>query len=134
MELPYIIDFEHIYHNEGNITIAENTNKLPFIVNRVYWLTGISKGQTRGNNATIKGKRILAVLQGSVEISLESLTGRSYNYILKSPQQGLYIPNGYWSKISFPDTAILVCLVSNLFDETDYIRDYQKFLTLDKLP
>ncbi len=131
MKIPQLLNLQHIHHNDGDITVVENNDQLPFVVKRVYWLTGIKKQQIRGNNATVVGKRLLIALNGQIEVKLKDASAKSCEYLLNSPQIGLFIPNGYWSEITFYESAIVLCLVSNEFDENDYIRDFEQFLAYD---
>jgi dTDP-4-dehydrorhamnose 3,5-epimerase-like enzyme len=53
---------------------------------------------------------------------------------LNRPDYGLYIPPGIWVElINFSAGAISLNLVSDYFDEEDYIRDYQDFLNYKAL-
>ncbi len=131
MKQPQLVKLKHIHHNDGDITIVENGEEIPFKVERVYWLTGIESDQVRGNNATKTGKRVLVALKDKVEVELQDSSGKGLNFILDSPHVGLYVPQGYWSSIHFPKGAILICLVSNTFNESDYIRNYNNFLARD---
>jgi dTDP-4-dehydrorhamnose 3,5-epimerase-like enzyme len=48
---------------------------------------------------------------------------------LNRPNYGLYIPPGIWAElINFSSGAISLNLVSDKYDENDYIRDYDKFI------
>ena len=38
------------------------------------------------------------------------------------------IPKMYWREISFSQNAVLLCIASMPYDETDYIRDFNEFL------
>ncbi len=130
MGKPAIIDLKHLNVNQGNITVAEDREHLPFKLNRVYWLTDISEGQVRGNNASLVGQRVIACLHGHITVTLEDVKGNHYHYELSDPHHGLYIPSLHWTKIKFIESSILVCLASNRFEESDYIRSHQEFLAL----
>ncbi len=132
MEKPKTIDFQHINHNHADLTVIEKQQQLPFSVQRVYWLTNVPEDQIRGNSATKYGKRIVACIKGEVTIMLEDQEGNVFKFVLDNPNSGLYIPNLYWSEITFSADSILLCLVSNSFDEDDYIRDKENFQALSQ--
>jgi hypothetical protein len=49
--------------------------------------------------------------------------------VLSSPDRGLYIPPLTWgSQYQFSSDAVLLVLASHEYDDTDYIRDYSKYL------
>ena len=63
---------------------------------------------------------------------MEDIYNRTYEYILDSPNIGLYIPPFNWRTIKFTHDAVLLCLASDTFNEDDYIRDKNEFDKLKK--
>ena len=60
---------------------------------------------------------------------LEIVLEKVYNMILNKPTEGLYISNDMWREMyDFSEDAVLLVLASEIYDENDYIRDYQKFI------
>ena len=50
-------------------------------------------------------------------------------YHLNHPYQGLYVGPGIWRTLDdFSSGAVCLVLASHLFDEQDYIREYDEFL------
>ena len=48
---------------------------------------------------------------------------------LEKPYEGLYVSNAMWREMfDFSPDAVLLVLASELYDESDYIRDYNEFL------
>ena len=48
---------------------------------------------------------------------------------LEKPYEGLYIANNIWREMyDFSPDAVLMVLASEVYDESDYIRDYDEFL------
>lgn len=48
---------------------------------------------------------------------------------LEKPYEGLYVPNNMWREMyDFSPDAVLMCLASEVYNEEDYIRDYDEFL------
>lgn len=44
------------------------------------------------------------------------------------PYEGLYVANNMWREMfDFSSDAVLMVLASELYDESDYIRDYDEF-------
>ena len=72
---------------------------------------------------------------GRIEFVLENMKGQKKQYVLDSPNLGLYIPQLYWRTIKFSHSAVLMCLTSMEYDEQDYIRSYSEFkhLTTDEI-
>jgi hypothetical protein len=49
------------------------------------------------------------------------------NFVLDTPDKGVYIPPNVWHTMQYSHTSIQMVLASTLFDESDYIRDYETF-------
>ena len=49
--------------------------------------------------------------------------------LLNNPKEGLYISNLMWREmIDFRPDAVFLVIASELYDESDYIRNYDDFL------
>ena len=52
---------------------------------------------------------------------------------LEKPYEGLYVANNMWREMfDFSPDAVLLVLASELYDESDYIRNYDDFLEFIK--
>ena len=67
-----------------------------------------------------------------IEVAFESLKDNGIDkktVSLERPYEGLYIANYMWREMfDFSSDAVLMVLASELYDEADYIRDYDEFL------
>lgn len=53
--------------------------------------------------------------------------------LLKRPYEGVYVANNMWHEMyDFSSDAVLLVLASELYDESDYIRNYDEFLDFVK--
>ena len=51
--------------------------------------------------------------------------------MLNKPNKGLLIPTGIWRELdNFSSGAVCLVLASDVFDESDYIREYNQFISL----
>ena len=87
-------------------------------------------GVVRGKHAHKKLEQILICIHGSCKIRLDNgIEKKVVN--LEKPYEGLYISNDMWREMyDFSDDAVLMVLASELYDENDYIRNYDDFLKL----
>ena len=52
---------------------------------------------------------------------------------LENPYEGLFLGNDIWREMyDFSPDAVLMVLASELYDESDYIRNYNEFLEFVK--
>jgi len=69
-------------------------------------------------------------VSGSFEVEVDD-GKNSKSFFLNNPQEGLYIPNYLWAaEKKFSSGAICLVLASDFYEESDYIRDYDKFIIL----
>jgi WxcM-like, C-terminal len=123
-----LIYLPKIKNRAGNITPVQN-NKFPFDVKRVFYLYDIPGGESRGGHAHKTCHQFLVAASGAFEVLLDDgFTKRQI--LLNKPDIGLHIPAGVWaSEINFSSGAICLVLASHEFEEADYIRDYNEYLT-----
>lgn len=126
MREPQLITLPKIGDSSlGYITVYENYH---LKVNRVYWTYYTPDSVVRGNHAHKALEQIIFAVSGSIQFRLESVKGDKFEFTLDKPNIGLYIPPFYWREISFSHNAVLLCLASEEFKESDYIRSYSDFL------
>ena len=87
----------------------------------------------RGKHAHRDLEQVLICVSGSCKISFED--GRDKKvFTLEKPEEWLYMPKNIWGEqFDFSEGAVLLVLASELYDESDYIRDYDEFLELVKI-
>ena len=86
------------------------------------------KGVVRGKHAHKSLEQILVCIHGSCKILLDN--GSEKEIVpLETPYEGLYVSNNIWREMfDFSSDAVLLVLASELYDENDYIRDYNDYL------
>ena len=122
MELP------RIYDPGGNITPLHGGEDLPFEIRRVFNLYEIPGGESRGAHAHKVCHQLIVAAAGAFDVFLDD--GREQRVVtLNRPYYGLHVLPGIWaSQREFSSSSICLVLASELYDENDYIRDYDDFL------
>jgi hypothetical protein len=124
---PYMIDFGQIGASDlGYLTFIENKT-MPFEVKRIYWTYYSPDNIMRGHHAHKKLQQVIFAMSGSIVFYLENSQAEQYTFTLNSPRIGLFIPEMYWRTFKMSHDAVLLCLASLEYDETDYIRNYEEF-------
>ena len=128
---PQFLQFDKIGSSRlGYISVAENFDNIPFEVQRVYWTYFTPQDVTRGGHAHLALEQVIVAVSGTITFMIEDLQGNKTEFILDSPEKGLCIPSKIWRDIKFSQNAVLLCLASEKYLESDYIRDYKIFFNL----
>ncbi|HEY9134266.1 MAG TPA: WxcM-like domain-containing protein, partial [Pseudomonadales bacterium] len=122
--LPVISDLR------GSLSFAEINQHLPFIPKRYFLVYDVPSQDVRGEHAHKELSQFLICVKGSCAVMLDDGQARE-EYTLTSPGQALLIPPMVWGvQYKYSSDAVLLVLASDVYKESDYIRDYGQFLNL----
>ena len=125
------IIFDKISDQRGHLISLEVGKNIPFEIKRVYYLYGLSD-KPRGFHAHLKLKQFLICINGSCKIVLNNGFSSS-EVFLQNPNEGILLDNFLWHEMhNFSKDCVLLILASELYDENDYIRNYDDFLKITK--
>jgi len=127
-----LIDLPKILDPRGNLSFIEEENHIPFKIARAYWIYDVPGGEFRGSHAFKKAEEYIVALSGSFDVVLHN-GKEEKKYSLNRSYYGLYIPKLTWRKIeNFSTNSLALILASTAYNEEDYIRDFQHFLSFQK--
>ena len=128
MNLIKIIDLPSLGDERGSLIALESNDSVPFDIKRVYYLFGTKKGVSRGFHAHRALKQLAVCVSGSCRFVLDNGLEKE-SIVLDSPLKGLIINKMIWREMyDFSDDCVLMVLADEVYDEVDYIRDYEDFL------
>lgn len=112
----------------GQLVALEENIDIPFHIKRVYFMYDTKSGVRRGGHAHKKLEQILVCMRGSCIVHLDN-GSETKEVSLEKPYEGLYIGSNMWREMyNFSEDAVLTVFASEVYDESDYIRDYDEFL------
>ena len=124
----YILELDKHHSNKGNITVVENNATIPFDVKRSYYLYDVPGGEVRGGHAHKNLRQLIVAASGSFCVTLDDGNKKKI-FMLNRPYQGLLVVPGIWRELDdFSSGSVCLVLASRLYDETDYIRNFDEFL------
>ena len=128
-----IIHLPKIQNRAGNITPIQNNLDVPFEIKRVYYLYDVPGGESRGAHAHKSLEQLIIAASGSFDVTIND--GKNKKTVsLNRPNYGLHLKPGMWRELSnFSSGSISLVLASLLYDESDYIRDYEDFKAFKKI-
>jgi hypothetical protein len=103
-------------------------DQVPFEIKRVFYTYDVPGGETRGGHAYYEQQEIIIALSGSFDVIVTKADGNKEKYHLNRSYFGLYLPPLTWRHMeNFSTNSLSLHLVDRLFDETDYIRNFDKY-------
>ena len=123
-----ILDIPKIKDPRGNLAVIEKS-VIPFNIERVYYLFDVPSGSYRGGHAHKKLNQFIIALSGSFEVVLKDAK-KTKKVLLNNPSKGLLITPGIWRELeNFSSGAVCLVIASEVYDENDYIRDFDDFIS-----
>jgi len=123
-----LIKFKDITDKYGHLTPIESKIDTPFEVKRIYYITKVEQGITRGFHSHRKLHQVLICLSGSIKIRVKNPKEEEV-IELDDSSVGLYIGPLIWREMfDFTEGSVLLVLASEYYDEDDYIRNYDFYL------
>lgn len=118
---------------DGTITVAEYDRHIPFPIKRVYYIHNLMNDQAiRGKHAHRQQEQVFFCISGSCEVELDDGKNRQIIH-LEKPNVGIFMGTELWITLKgFSENCLLLVLASDIYKESDYIRDYEEFTALVK--
>ena len=132
IESAQIIELPKILDKRGNLSIIEEFKNIPFKIERTYWIYDVPGGESRGGHAYRENEEFIVALSGSFDVVLDDGNNKKI-FSLNRSYYGLYVPKGLWREMNnFSTNSLALILSSTVYEEKDYIRDYNEFLKMKR--
>ena len=114
----------------GSLVALEDGKNVLFPIRRVYYLYGTKPGVRRGLHAHKTLNQMAIAVRGACMFHLDD--GRhTVDFVLNDPARGLLLPPLIWHEMyDFSEDCVLMVLADAHYDESDYIRSHDDFLSL----
>jgi hypothetical protein len=123
-----LVNLEKIESLQGNLSPLYGEVHVPFAIKRVYYLYDVPGGAERGAHAHRELQQLIVAASGSFSVTVDDGENRR-TVTLDRSYYGLYLPSLIWRDITgFCTGAVCLVFASLIYDENDYIHDYQEFL------
>jgi len=111
----------------GRVNFLELGKGLDFQPKRLFWLHHIAAGQWRGRHSHRETELVMVVMNGACRVHLDDGAMKE-TVTLDDPARALYIGTWVWHELTdFTLGTSVVVIASTLYNEAEYLRDYEAF-------
>lgn len=126
------LDFPKISDPRGNLTFVQFPEQVPFEIKRVFWTYNVPGGEIRGGHAYKTQQEVIIAVSGSFDVITINCKGQLQRIHLNRGYEGLLLSPNTWRHLkNFSTNAVSLHLSSCIFDEKDYIRNYDEFIMMN---
>ncbi|WP_430934930.1 sugar 3,4-ketoisomerase [Saccharicrinis sp. 156] len=123
-----IIELNKVGSDKGSLAYTESEHSTPFDIKRVYYTYDIPTAAERGGHAHKEQHELVFAASGSFEVVLDD-GKKKKTVFLNNPGKGLHIIPGIWRELkSFSTASVVLVMASDVFLDSDYIKDYKLFV------
>ena len=127
MDRPRIIQLPKNGDRRGNLSVIEQLDRIPFKIERAFWIYDVPGGEYRGGHAYRESEEFIVALSGSFDVLVDDGTQKQV-FSLNRSYYGLYVPKRMWRGMeNFSTNSLALVLSSTPYNEADCIRDYEEF-------
>ncbi|SET76005.1 sugar 3,4-ketoisomerase [Hymenobacter actinosclerus] len=125
---PHLIEFPKLGEpGIGYISVTEQSQLVPFAVQRIFWTYYTPESIVRGRHAHHRTEQVLIAAAGRITVTTELADGTIELFRLEDPHVGLYVPPQAWHTMQYSHSAVQLVLASVPYQEADYIRNHDEF-------
>jgi hypothetical protein len=121
------IELPVVHEPRGNLSFIEGLNHVPFDIRRIYYLYDVPSGAERAGHAHRNLTQLFISMSGSFDLVLEDGTETRIVHLNRS-HRGYLIAPWVWRTVNnFSGNSVCLVLASEVYQESDYIRDHGDF-------
>ncbi len=126
-----LIKIKKVVEQDGTLLVMENDNEIPFSVERIFLVTDVTKGKTRGDHATRKTRLILFPVSGECKVVVDDGFEKE-TYVMNNPSEGLLIEPMIWRSMQeFSEDCTMMAVCDRKFSPgEETIDNYDEYLSL----
>ena len=132
MEIKYV-EIPKKSDARWSLSFMEVPKDIPFEIQRIYYIYDLKEdGSIRWEHAHRETEQIMFCLNGSVTVGFDD--GKNKELItLDSLNKWVRIPKMIWHWMEcFSENCIILVIASHLYEEADYIRNYENYISILK--
>lgn len=113
--------------DDGEVVVAQGPH-VPFPIARLFTVRGDLNAE-RGKHAHRRCAQFMVCVHGIIDIVCDDGTDKR-TFTLDRGNLALHVPPGVWNTVIFrKEASVLAVLCDRPYEEEDYIRDYDAFVS-----
>tara|TARA_X000001036_G_C20267572_1_gene638850 strand:+ start:155 stop:565 length:411 start_codon:yes stop_codon:yes gene_type:complete len=126
-----IFQFPQMLKENCGMFIIEDLSSLEHEVKRIFIVSPDCES-TRGDHAHLDCWQTLVCIRGSINVIVDDGIQKK-KFILSEYGTAISVPPGFWCSQHYSTLSSLMVLCSHLYNEKDYVRDYDQYLQHRKI-
>jgi hypothetical protein len=116
--------------DRGSLVFGQEGGLIPFPIKRFFAIYGVAEDASRGAHAHREQHQFLVMLTGQARVTIKNGCDTT-QLSLDRPTLALHAPPMLWLELDgFSREACCLVLTSDVYRESDYIRDWETFSRL----
>jgi len=126
-----LYDLENFGDERGGLVPFEMGHNVPFEVRRAFYIFDTKPATPRGAHANRASQFVMVAVAGSCTVRIDDGHGEKSSVRLDRPNLALWLDRMVWKEmVDFSPNAILLVLSDEVYDETEYVRNYEDYLAI----
>lgn len=122
------INLVSILDERGNLDVAELGHLLNFRTKRIYYISGVPSGESRGSHAHKSLQQAFFALSGNFTLRVSN-GKETEKVILSAHSVGYFLNSGFWRVLEdFSPDAVCLVLASEAYNPHDYIHSFSEYV------
>ena len=126
-----IFQFPQMVKEHCGMFIVEDLSELDHEVKRIFIVSPDSQS-TRGDHAHLDCWQTLVCIRGIIDVIVDDGIQKK-KFTLSEYGKAISVPPGFWCAQNYSAMSSLMVLCSHLYNEKDYVRDYDQYLRHKKI-
>lgn len=113
--------------SRGNLGVSDFGHNPKFRIHRLYYITSVPVGESRGAHGHKALEQIFYCLKGSFRLTVTDSVN-SDSVLISELSDGFFVPTGLWRDVdNFSHDCICLVLASSPYEISDYIFDFEEY-------
>jgi len=133
MEGYSLVNINKVVEEDGILYVMEGGKEIPFEIKRIFFVSNVTSGKSRGNHATLKTRLILFPISGKCNVVVDN-GFEKVRIAMEKKEQGILIDPMIWRSMEdFSDDCVMMAVCDRHYSPgCETIDDYEEYIRIIK--